>query len=540
MIAGLSALVAACAVEAPPSYDSSESEVRLGEAPIEFSPCELGPGAPSAPGTTVTCANVDLPLEYSKPEGRHIRLFVKRVQGSAPGPHKQLWLLAGGPGGAGDSFDYQAATLLTANPELDLYIPDHRGVGRSTFLGCPEHEATGPFTACIDEMVQTWGRDGLAAFSTTAAARDVGTVIERTRAPGQEVHVYGVSYGTYLAQRYLQIFPKQPTSVTLDGVCQSGLCSLLYYSYWSDQTAQEFMGECAADAFCRSKLGPEPMERVKEAIAIGEAGTCAGLSDLRGAGLKNLLHAFSRSFGLRTLVPAVTYRVLRCNEQDVVALQNLASLFTVSAAPSGRSAPPNLTSTMLMYNIAFSEMMEVPAITREELQELMRVSVFTSYNRAMHDVFELWWPRYEHDELVGGYPDTDVPVLLLNGTLDSATPIHFAEQIAPHYTRPHQRLVTIPRATHGTFFGSPTTDGKSCGLDLFRQFIAAPTKALDTSCTERVVPHDFPGNPAIAQRFFGTADVWENPMPVTRKPASQNTRDSELDDELRRANDAHY
>lgn len=527
--------VTACAVETSPATDVAESAVRPSDGPVTFEPCSLSPGVHGVPGT-VSCARIEVPLDWSKPTGRRISFFVKRIQGNAPGPHKQLWLLAGGPGAAGDSFDSQARMFLSADPALDLYIPDHRGTGRSTKLECSgSGSGSASGASCIEELITTWGRDGLAAFSTTSAARDVGYGIERTREPGQQVHIYGVSYGTYLAQRYLQVFPRQPTSVTLDGLCQAGLCSLLKYGYWSDKTAQRFMRECGEDAICRAKLGSDPVARAKDAIAIGEAGTCAGLERLRGAGLKNALHGLIRIYSVRALVPALIYRVLRCDDGDVVALRNFVDLISrpPPAPPAGTAAPASLTSGLLASNIAFSEMMEVPAITRDELRALMSTSVFTSFSPFTHDQFDLW-PRYEHDEYVGAYPDTDVPVLLLNGTLDSATPIEFAEAIAPHYTKPHQTFVSIPRATHGVFYGSWTTEGTSCGFELFKQFIAAPTSPLDTSCTASVLTHDFAGDAVIAQRYLGTDDLWETPTAPRRKPAESNVPDAELAEALRR------
>ncbi|MBX3227373.1 MAG: alpha/beta fold hydrolase [Labilithrix sp.] len=534
-------LVAACATESDAPAISEDAVLAAESAPIVFEPCGMPPGAPPL---AAECANIDVPLDWSSPGGRRINFFVKRIRGSAPGPHKQLWLLQGGPGGSGQAFDFDAPLFAGIDPSFDLYIPDHRGTGRSSLLRCAGLSSPPiDVNACRDDLLRTWGSDGLAAFSTTSAARDVGSVIARTREPGQEVHVYGVSYGTYLAQRYLQVFPRQPTSVTLDGVCQAGLCSLLKYAYWTDHVAQQFMRECAADEVCGAKLGPDPNARMKEALAIADAGTCAGLAGVTGNQVRALMVTFSRMFGYRTFVPPLAYRILRCDAGDVVALQNFAAIvltpptappMTSPTAPPASTEPPRPFSQALSYNIAFSEMMETPAITRPELEALMSESVFAQYSPAMHDMFDAW-PKYDHDEYVGRYPTTDVPVLLLNGTLDAATPIEFAEEVAAHYTRPHQTFVSLPRAVHGTLRGSPTTDGKQCGLELFRQFVTAPTRPLDTSCASRIVPHDFGSNMAdAAERWFGTRDLWENPVTPQRKTPA---RDPELEAELARIND---
>jgi pimeloyl-ACP methyl ester carboxylesterase len=163
------------------------------------------------------------------------------------------------------------------------------------------------------------------------AQRASGFVIERTREKDQKVHVYGVSYGTYWAQRYLQLFPTQATAVTLDSVCQSGLCSLSKNSYWFDVVGRKYLAECAEDAFCKEKLGADPVATVKEAIAKADAGSCAGIEGIDGSMLKQLYTWFITSFKMRVMIPSTAYRIVRCNEDDVDALStfitNLQKMF---------------------------------------------------------------------------------------------------------------------------------------------------------------------------------------------------------------------
>jgi len=470
---------------------------------VKFETCSL---LSSGSDTNAECANIDVPLDWSRPEGQRANFFVKRVKGRAPGPHKQLWLLQGGPGGAGNGFERAVALFQQIGEDVDLYIPDHRGTGRSTLLDCPS--TIGATARCATELEAQWGREALATFSTTTAARDLGYAIEKTRAPKQETHIYGVSYGTYLAQRYLQIFPTQPTSVVLDSVCQAGLCSLLRHAYWSDRAAQRFWADCKNDALCSGRLGGDPIARVKEAIAIADAGTCAGLARLPRGILGNVLHSISNNIALRSAAPALVHRILRCDATDVPALEHFTAAVTTPPPPPPAPARP-MNSDPLKYNIAFSEMVEVPVMTRKELETLMgRESVFLPYTAAMHDAFDAW-PKYAPDELVGKYPETSVPLLILNGTHDAATVIEFSDEVASHYTKPNQSYVVLPRGTHGALFASKTIDGTSCGFEIMKQFVNAPTSKLDTSCTERVLPHTFEANPQVAQMLFGRTDLWD-------------------------------
>lgn len=517
-------LASACSAPSNEKVDEAFAAVLTGSA-IVFSTCSL---VTQGSGTDAECANVDVPLDWDNPGGRRANFFIKRVRGTAPGPHKQMWLLQGGPGGAGDGFEGFVPTFAAENPSFDIYFPDHRGTGRSTFLDCPT-AASGDFRDCGRELMEIWG-DDLRTFTSTTAARDLGDAIARTRTPEQEVHVYGVSYGTYWAQRYLQVFPTQATSVTLDSVCQQGLCSLLAYGYWTDRVAKKFMGECAADAFCSSKLGADPLAKVREALAVVEAGTCPGTAGVSTDVYRDILGRLAGSFQLRTIVPAAVHRILRCNEADVASLERLRDVTVGSEGPSAaNNEPEQLFSVALLHHVALSEMLEEPALSREAMQAMLRDAVFTTYSPYLHDINDAW-PHYARDAYVGRYPDTETPVLIMNGTLDSATPIEFAEAIAPHYTRPGQSFVTFPRSTHGVIFGnSPTDTGESCGMKVWNQFFASPRSAIDASCTQHIQKIDFQEAPGISNYFFGSSDLWDGaPSPERTKSRESAATEAEL------------
>jgi pimeloyl-ACP methyl ester carboxylesterase len=501
---------------------SDDAEVATGaleprSTSIAFTSCSLQTGGSDG---LAECANVDVPLGWDNPGGQRANFFVKRLRGSAPGPHKQVWLLEGGPGGAGDGFEWFAPGLAKANPTFDIYLPDHRGTGRSTYLDCPQHQ--GDDVGCAAELRATWGQAALDTFTTSTAARDVGFVIDQIREPDQEVHVYGVSYGTYWAQRYLQLFPNQPTAVTLDSICQQGLCSLLKYGYWVDHVGRKFMGECANDAFCAGKLGPDPVAKVRDALAAVDSQRCTGTSGLDTATWRDVLGAFAIQFPMRPLVPALTYRILRCNAGDAAALKHFTDALMGpqgggGGAGAGGDPPKNLFSNALSLHIALSEMLEEPPVSRDELKAMLSDAVFTAFDPLLHDTLDAW-PRYPRDAFVGAYPTANVPVLLLNGTLDGQTPIEFFQEIAPHYNQPAQTSVVLPRATHATALGGAPMDGtpaKQCGMDLWQQFLVSPRQPIDTSCTGHIQALDFASAPGVSNALLGTPDLWEG-VPVTR------------------------
>ena len=138
---------------------------------------------------------------------------------------------------------------------------EHRGVGESTRLGCPAQESVRSvggtsivaeeWKPCMDAVDAEWGED-IKGFTVTNAAHDLGRLIDATRSETQSVAVYGVSYGTYWAHRYLQLYPVQADAIILDSICSPGQCSLpLGFSRDHNRIGQELMQLCGQDSFCQ-------------------------------------------------------------------------------------------------------------------------------------------------------------------------------------------------------------------------------------------------------------------------------------------------
>ncbi|WP_394829600.1 alpha/beta hydrolase [Pendulispora albinea] len=458
-----------------------------------------------------------LPLDWDHPRGETIDIFVRRLPAAQPSG-RQAWLLAGGPGGSGLDMLKPALTLHREDPTVDVYLPDHRGTGQSHIFGCPNSVPLGDrpdalsfWAPCIDALEAKWGA-GLAQLTTTNAAHDLGALIGRTRRAHDEVHVLGISYGTIWAQRYLQFFPRQATSVTLDGLVHTPPSDIFGSDTLFDKIARELMQGCGTDPFCAGKLGPHPEDRLRALHEALDAGTCAPLAQA-GVTRKDMRNAFATLLSaarLRVLIPAVTYRALRCGPADVEAVKKIALRFRWQ--PSDAPWSEDGFADALYMHIILSE---ISAPTPPSLEELQRAQAATFASadestllRKLYDI----WPRYPHDRHVAEYPDTRVPMLLLNGTLDPQTRIEDARQIAGHYTRPNQTFISVPNAGHPVMSTSyiAGNDRMTCGEQMWISFMKDPRAPIDPSCMGHLRGFAFEGTPQLAKQFLGTADLWEN------------------------------
>ena len=493
--------------------DAAPPDAMRAPPALTWSPCPVITGGA---GLAAACGVADLPLDWDHPDGERIEVFVKRV-GDIDAP-TQMWLLNGGPGASDADFDPLTEQLVT-DGSLVVYLPDHRGTGRSTRLGCAAEADASPggleilpeeWPACTADVVATWG-DRLAGFTTTAAARDLDWLLAHTARAGQAVHLWGGSYGTRLAQRYLQLEPAGASSVTLMGVVTADR-TFADYDQLYDDVGHALLARCGEDAFCAGRLGPDVGARVQAVWDSLDRGHCAA------AGLdRRTLRAFFATLLLsyweeRALVPATLARLERCNASDVAALSYLAA---VLAQPGDPSIADELSSAVLGTHIGTNEFWPTGAPDLEELRAIDERAVF-SLGVSVRQAERLpTWPRYPLDAFAGAYPDTALPVMVLNGALDPATPVIHAQEVATHYTRPHQRLIVGPDATHA--FASPTSAGTWCFFSLMLGFARDPT-APDVPCVADMLPMDFHGTPAVAA-FFGTTDLWDGGPTATAAPA---------------------
>lgn len=485
-------------------------------APVTWAPCPLYYDGRAGP--TAECTTIDVPLRWADPAGPELGVFVQRLRGEGP-IRGQLWLLNGGPGGSGADFDEWMQAFRELDPTLDVYTVDHRGTGRSARLGCPDQESdasdsgfyltaaeTGP---CYDALRAEWG-DDLAEFTTTAAARDVGALIARTAQPGQDVFVYGVSYGTYWAHRYLQIFPDQATGVVLDSIAPPTQ-DFVGYDRAFNAVGRDFMDLCGADAVCADKLGVDPWQAVGVLFADIEDGHCRELVDawgIDGPALRSVLGILLTSGETRTYVPAIVYRMARCEADDVDAIGTLLTLFFGEEAELGYY--DRLGSDALFYNVTMSELWpEAPPSDAVILAEQAKFFMGTGLSA---EIATATWGAYPDDGYVGAWAVTDTPLLMMNGDLDPQTPLAVASAMGDHFRGDHQWFITVPRAAHAVTVRTPVAapDDVPCGMQLMLDFLADPTTEPDRSCLADIPAEQFVGDPEVNRLVFGTPDLWED------------------------------
>lgn len=483
-------------------------------------------------GYQTECAIFQAPLNHEEPEGEQIDIHISRIPASQSSD-RQLWLLAGGPGQGGNVFYNIAAKMAEKLPTTDIYVIDHRGTGYSHRLTCPQQDTPDSYggyslqpsdvPACLEALKTTGDYDRLAYFTSKQAALDLKLAISKTQTDGQKVFVWGGSYGTHWAHRFLQVAPDLAAGVIFDGYMTPNHFSFTHYDHGVEEAAEQFAQACQSDANCAAKVGNQPLQYAKQVIdnlAITPCGQFSrSLSRTWGS-------IFMDGFYSHGFVFPFLHRLERCNPQDKTALLTLVQNYY--DALTGGAPQLYLSSGILQYNIVLSELWSLPGegdTTAQQLEESADQQLFlsgSSYPGSIISLRDFWpLPPADYDDLP--LPVSPTPSLLwLAGTLDTRTPLTQANQIDSLYHAENQHKVVIPGAVHTPSLGSPkqSNTSETCGLDIVAHFVQTNGE-ITTDCFSDLYPTLFESpSDDFSQQWWGVADEWgDGPEP----PPTENT-----------------
>ena len=454
------------------------------------------------------CAFVEMPLLHGSSDGRTIGVAVKRILASDEST-RQLWFLDGGPGDAGSASLERLATVL-ADPHLDVYTADHRGVGGTALLSCPDQQAPDSpdgseitsveWAVCMDHIRAT--RSDLDGLTATETARDLGRLIEMTRESGKRVFVMGASYGTFLANRYLQLFPNQPDGVILDGIVPPDW-SFVEFDAGLDRTGRRLLARCGRDPDCAAHLTPDPEIFAEEVLRKLRDGHCGqiGLT----ASLTRLILGISLMIDRIPLayVPPLIERIGRCEWHDQMVLLHLFRVLDGLSEPASHSP-------VLQRHVALSELWREDAPPSDALERalddyVMTTEVSASFSRTVDS-----WPTYDPSPYDGAFADYDGPMLMMHGSMDPTMSVERLTELRSVFSSPNQTFAVVPDAGHVVVSDS------ECAQSIYLAFLDAPRLVPDTTCLSSAPRLDFAGNDSTSVALFGTADMWGDQVGVVR------------------------
>ncbi len=256
---------------------------------IEAKLAELG-GAACEENPDFTCVTITVPLDHFDTANTKTIDVVFAVS-PATGERKGMFVQAfpGGPGGEGVSTGGLAWFAEEVLESYDIVYFDQRGIGLSNPLSCPEAykadfleyvndfdqageegydteaeqqaaiEGSRKYTeACIAEMGIEPAE--LAFFGTDQVAEDIESF--RQAIGDEKFMMYGVSYGTAVAQNYAAAHADHLSGLVLDGTIDltlNGEQGALAQEKAFDKVLVATLKACDADAVCAEEMGGDAL-----------------------------------------------------------------------------------------------------------------------------------------------------------------------------------------------------------------------------------------------------------------------------------------
>ena len=523
-------------VAAPATVAAQETATRHEPATtIDWEPCKVAPG--------FDCARVTVPLDHDDPGGASIDLSVARLAATdQENKIGSIFLNPGGPGGSGTNFLFGAGPFLYSDEvraHFDLVGFDPRGINRSRPLLCfdslDEAFAGLPpfaFPMTPDEFtLEKAATEFLAAacgasririrdhMSTADVARDMDLM--RQMVGDEQLNYAGYSYGSFLGNTYVNMFPDKVRAVVIDGVLDPvdwttgtgseadtlPFSTRLGSSIGAQETLDEFFRLCDEAGPSACALAPDSSARfdaLADKLLAGPIEIVDPFSgdvfpftyaDLIGSSLGPLYdslswpdHAAFLAFIEAGASPAVLGAALAATEAA-------SGIRTFQARPRY----PNFVEGF--PGVACSDSDNPDNYEAWPIAAAADEAANGYFGRLWtHASAPCWnWPGASDDRYDGPFTTaTSNPVLVVGTTYDPATPIHGA--VSADAMLPNSSLLTVEGWGHTSLFlsacadaavsdylltGVPPAAGTVCAQD-FSPF-GSPTApaAIDGSATER-------------------------------------------------------
>ncbi|WKX20268.1 alpha/beta hydrolase [Streptomyces sp. HUAS CX7] len=447
------------------------------------SPLQGGGEAPAAlpDGTRWQCATLRTPLNWKDPSGETIDLALIRARSSGT-PDDRIGSLLfnfGGPGGSG------VATLPGLAPDYeklrtryDLVSFDPRGVGASSGVRCLD--AGLPDEDEIDQTPDDGGDetnalvrfnretaaackknsgDVLPYVGTTQAAQDMDLL--RQVLGDDELHYFGISYGTELGGVYAHLFPEHVGRAVLDGVVdptQDAMEEALAQADGFQLAFEHFANWCAQQG---CTLGDDAEDIVDLTVGLEEALDDTPLATPGGGELDGdaLIDAISGALYRQDYWPALRVGLEAVTDDNGEVLEDLAE----ALGQHGRGGDPdgdgdgtapdesNEDDAFRAITCDDSSNRYTVADVKSRLPDFLEASPLFGPGLAWSALTCDGWPvpgAAPHPEV--GAPGAS-PVLLVGNTGDPATPYEGAARMAERLGEKVGVELTYEGEGHGAY-----------------------------------------------------------------------------------------
>ncbi len=448
------------------------------------------------------CGLYEVPLNWLAEDRTKInvflRAFLSKQSNVANGISKgQLWLIDGGPGASGATFSDPAFVKLVHDFGWDLYLPSHRGVGFSSHLHCSlSHQAMDEqyVNVCSDEINEKYGMD-VNWFSAVGAAYDLNYLIEHNNPNDLPVVVMGTSYGSFLTQRFIQLFESTiDAAILLSGTNLRPAFENV--SMHEEETFKRLLELCDLQVDCRNMFDNNTELSAYEAarsLVLENGWQQCAISDAGAHTVSHLLRSLASSSRFREQLPLAIKRLSRCDANDIEALRSLQQSLRIEQ--QRQQAQLFQFNPLMTHHQIFTELLS-PEVDIPMPFNLPTDSLLGNSVKPYVDNRHAWLSRSSPIELPSTLSST-LPILAIHGGLDMQASVTWFEDLSAQLRHENQTAVLFPYAGHGTPNYTNIEDetntevAENCTWLIINRFLQNVSGKVDIGCVGRVKKFSF-------------------------------------------------
>lgn len=474
---------------------------------FETAACEFQ----TPPGRDVECGWLTVPEDRADPEKTirlHVAIFASESNSPDPEP---IVYLEGGPGGDALEtvplvFEMRYAPFLENH---DLIMFDQRGTGYSEpSLACPEQteasfalleqdvtaeqvveQMLDALFICRERLVDEG--INLAAYNSRENAADLNDL--RLALGYDTWNVWGISYGTRLAQTVMRDYPVGIRSVVLDSAYPVAANLLTDTPTNVARAFDVFFAGCANDTACNEKypeleavftdqiarLDAEPTTLLLTNLLTGEQYDAI----FRGSDIVGVLF---QSLYATEIIPVLPEMIFDIAAEDYTLLTTLLSSFLANA---------DFVSIGMQYSVqcyeenSFATEEEVAAAAAEypDLEPFFAYSI--NIGPPALTVCEQWGAG-QAEAIENQAVSSDIPTLILAGEYDPITPPRWGQEVGEGLT--HSYFFEFPGVGHGASLAG------DCPISVMQAFWAEPMSEPEAGCIAEMTGPEFVADSAAA------------------------------------------
>lgn len=396
--------------------------------------CEYQPSG-SKTKYAAECGTLVVPENWDKTDSRLIALPVVRIPATGPNPTEPVFWLAGGPG---------TPNIYWSPPDWllkdhDVAMVGYRGVEGTVTLTCPEvvralkahlgkdlfsEQARTEYVTAANQCAASHQKAGvdLSGYTVPGVIKDMEAV--RKALGYDRINLFSESYGTRVAQIYAYMHPDSLHRLVLIAVNTPG--HFIFDPAVLDGMIEHLSELCAQDAACSSRTND----------------------------LAQTMYDVNHNMPRRWLFFNIDPDTVRLATQFRFASNPNMSIFFDAYLAAAEGDPSGLAVANLIMPIMMQPETWINGdlfakswtIDLEKYAGIESISLGNSIMGAPHSEM-LWpmaaeWPIELIPKDLREFQESDVEMLLVNGTVDFATPPTASAEAKPYYHKAQMVLLS--------------------------------------------------------------------------------------------------